>query len=336
MGLTLSIIFGFVPMFLFAAFAYWLDRYEKEPRILLGVVFLWGAIVAAGVAFIVNTGLGMGVYLFTQSEVATELTTGSVFAPVVEETLKGLAVLLVFLIFRREFDSVLDGILYAAICAMGFAATENAYYIYQYGYAEEGMQGLWFMVMVRVLLVGWQHPFYTAFIGIGLANARLNRSWLIKLGAPLFGWFVAVSLHGLHNTMASLLSGAAGRIIGLFWDWSGWIVMFLFIIYMIYREQQNVRNQLYEEVALGNLNPVQYNIACSAWSQTGARLNALTRGGYRDTSRFYQVCGELSHKKNQLQRMGDESGNTLLVSTLRDEMRALSERMSAATLRRTA
>lgn len=332
MGLALSIFFGFVPMFLFAAIIYWLDRYEKEPRILLGVVFLWGAVVAAGIAFVVNTGLGMGVYLFTQSEVATELTTGSIFAPVVEETLKGLAVLLVFLIFRREFDSVLDGIVYAAICAMGFAATENVYYIYTYGYMEEGMQGLWFMVFVRVLLVGWQHPFYTAFIGIGLATARLNRSWAVKLGAPLLGWFAAVSLHGLHNTLSSILGSAAGRIISLLWDWAGWFVMFLFILYMIYREQQNVRAQLHEEVALGNLNLAQYNTACSAWSQTGARLSALTSGSYRDTARFYQLCGELSHKKNQFARMGDESGNAQIITALRGELRTLSERINARAL----
>ena len=106
MGLLLSILFGFLPMFLFAWFVYWLDRYEKEPRLLLGFVFLWGAVVAAGAAFLVNTFFGMGVYLFTQSDAATELTTGSLIAPIVEESLKGLAVLAVFVVFRREFDSI--------------------------------------------------------------------------------------------------------------------------------------------------------------------------------------------------------------------------------------
>ena len=48
-------------------------------------------------------------------------------APIIEESLKGLAVLLVFLLFRKEFDSILDGIVYAAITALGFAATENSH-----------------------------------------------------------------------------------------------------------------------------------------------------------------------------------------------------------------
>lgn len=331
MGLFLSVFFGFVPMFLFAAIVYWLDRYEKEPRILLGVVFAWGAVVAAGVAFVVNTGLGIGVYMFTQSEIATELTTGSLIAPVVEETLKGLAVLLVFLLFHREFDSILDGIVYAAIVAMGFAATENVYYIYTYGYLEEGMSGLLNMVVIRVLLVGWQHPFYTAFIGIGLALARMNRSVLVKLTAPLIGWFVAVSLHGLHNTLASLLHGLVGRTIGLAWDWAGWLFMFLFILYLIDREQKTLTHQLEEEVELGTISSSQFAIACSARSQTSARIEAFTRGRYADTSRFYQLCGELSHKKNQLARMGDESGNERIIATLRSELSDLSARLSERT-----
>ncbi|MBU1659910.1 MAG: PrsW family intramembrane metalloprotease, partial [Chloroflexi bacterium] len=101
MGFIISVFFGIVPMLFFAWILYWVDRYEKEPKILLGVVFLWGAMVSAGVAFIVNTLLGVGVYLVTGSEAITNLATGSVVAPPVEETLKGLAVLLVFLIFRQ-------------------------------------------------------------------------------------------------------------------------------------------------------------------------------------------------------------------------------------------
>ena len=149
MGLFLSLFFGFIPMLLFAGILYWLDRYEKEPRLLLAAAFVWGALISAGVAFVVNTVLGMGVYAVTGSAMLTELATGSLVAPPVEESLKGLAVLLIFLIFRSEFDSVLDGIVYAGITALGFAATENAYYIYNYGYLEGGYEGLLWLVFVR-------------------------------------------------------------------------------------------------------------------------------------------------------------------------------------------
>ena len=207
MGLIVSGLIGFASSLLFAYILYWLDRYEKEPLLLLGGVFLWGAVVAAGSAFLINTTLGLGIYVFTGSNFATDLATGSLVAPLVEETLKGLAVLGVFLVFRSEFDSVLDGIIYAGVAALGFAATENTYYIYTYGFQQGGWSGLLALTIIRVFLVGWQHPFYTAFFGIGLALARLNRSWFVRIFAPLTGLGLAMFTHAFHNTVASLLSG---------------------------------------------------------------------------------------------------------------------------------
>ena len=69
MALIASLFFGLVPMFLFAAFVFWLDRYEKEPKALLGATFFWGMVIAAGGAFIINTAFGIGIYIFTGSEV---------------------------------------------------------------------------------------------------------------------------------------------------------------------------------------------------------------------------------------------------------------------------
>jgi hypothetical protein len=40
------------------------------------------------------------------------------------------------------------------------------------------------------------------------------------------------------------------------------------------------------------------------------------------TSRFYQVCGELAHKKEQLIKL-DERGNTRIIEQLRSELVAL-------------
>jgi RsiW-degrading membrane proteinase PrsW (M82 family) len=320
MGLLLSFFFGVVPMLIYSWFVYWLDRYEKEPKILLGGVFIWGAVVAAGGAFLINTILGLGIYMFTGSETATDLTTGSLIAPIVEESLKGFAVLIVYFIFRKEFDSVLDGIIYASIVALGFAATENVYYIYQYGYAESGLQGLLWLVFVRVILVGWQHPFYTAFIGIGLAITRYSRNALVKITLPFLGWSAAVFTHSLHNTLATLLSGVGGLFIGTMVDWTGWFFMFLVVLWAINSEKNYITRQLREEVTLGLITSNQYRIACSAWAQCVARLNALTAGHYSATNRFYQTCAELAHKKQQREKLGEESGNTVIIERLRAEL----------------
>jgi len=319
MAFLVSLFFGFVPMFMFAAFVNWLDRYEKEPKLLLGAAFVWGAVIAAGGAFILNTAFGIGIYALTGSEGAAEFGTTSIVAPIIEEGLKGLAVLIVFLMFRSEFDSVLDGVVYAAIAAMGFAAVENVLYIYRNGYLENGWEGLWTLVVIRVFLVGWMHPFFTAFTGIGLAIARLSRNLLAKIVAVPAGYAIAVTAHAFHNTFSGLIGGVGGFVAGTFVDYIGYTAMLLFIIWMVVYERNILKRNLREEVTNGLISQRQYNSATSFF-QTNAHLSALTSGTFRSTARFYQVCGELAHKKEQLTKLGDESGNTKIIEKLRAEL----------------
>jgi RsiW-degrading membrane proteinase PrsW (M82 family) len=328
MALLGAIFFGFVPMFLFAAFVNWLDRYEKEPKLLLGAAFVWGVVIAGGGAYILNTMFGIGIYYITGSEGAAEFGTTSIVAPIIEEGLKGFAVLVVFLLFRSEFDSILDGIVYGAISAMGFAAIENVLYIYRNGFQGGGWEGFWTLVVVRVLLVGWMHPFFTAFTGIGLAVARMSRNTLMKILAVPAGYTVAVMAHAFHNTFSSVLGGTGGFFIGLLADYIGYAFMLGFIIWMIVHERNILKKQLVEEVNNGLLSPKQYNTAISFF-QTNVHLAALTSGTFRSTSRFYQVLGELAHKKEQRSRVGEEKGNTQIIEKLRGELMQLAPQAKA-------
>jgi RsiW-degrading membrane proteinase PrsW (M82 family) len=321
MALLGAIFFGFVPMFLLAGFVNWLDRYEKEPKILLGAAFIWGVVIAGGGAYILNTMFGIGVYMVTGSEGAADFSTTSIAAPIIEEALKGLAVLVVFLLFRSEFDSVLDGIVYAAITAMGFAAIENVLYISR-GFESGGWEGFWTLVTIRVFLVGWMHPFFTSFTGIGLAVSRTSRNTLVKILAVPAGYICAVMAHSFHNTFSTVIGGQGGFFIGLFADYIGYALMLVFIIWMIARERNILKKQLVEEVNNGLVTPKQYNTAISFF-QTGVHFSALTSGTFRATSRFYQVLGELAHKKEQLSKIGEERGNTQIIQKLRAELTQL-------------
>ena len=322
MALIGAFFFGFVPMFLFAVFVNWIDRYEKEPKLLLGAAFGWGVVIAGGGAFILNTAFGIAVYSLTGSEGAAEFGTTSIAAPIIEEALKGLAVLVVFLLFRKEFDSILDGIVYAAITAMGFAAIENVLYIYRNGYQESGWEGFWVLVVIRVMLVGWMHPFFTSFTGIGLAISRMSRNTLLKIIAVPAGYAAAVFTHAFHNTFSGLIGGFQGFLAGTFVDYLGYAVMLGFILWVVNHERNILKRQLREEVEKGYMSAGQYQSAISFF-QFGAYLSALTAGSFIKTSRFYQVCGELAHKKEQLAKVGDERGNTRLIEQLRSELVAL-------------
>jgi protease PrsW len=319
-ALILSLTLGFIPMLFYATIIYFFDQYEKEPIPLLGAVFTWGAVIAAAAAFIINTTLGKGIIMVTHSDELADLTTGFMIAPLVEESVKGFAVLLVFWLFRNEFDSILDGIVYAAVTALGFAATENAFYIYNLGYLQGGWNSLLSVTFIRTIIVGWQHPFFTSFIGIGLAYARMHQNQALKLIAPLAGWAVAIATHAFHNLLASLGVGIL-CILGSIVDWTGWIAMLIFIFFMANREKLLQKQYLQEEIYLGNITPAQYFTAQSKSWQT----LALAKGSVIPTIQFYQLCAELSHKKNQFAECGDEDGNLEIIQRLREKIKSLSQ-----------
>jgi RsiW-degrading membrane proteinase PrsW (M82 family) len=324
MVLPAAILLAFIPALFYAWIVYWMDRYEKEPRILLGGVFIWGAVVAAGGAYILNTVFGIAVYAVTTDIFLTDLATGSFSAPLVEELLKGLAVLLVFLIFRHEFDSILDGIVYAAITALGFAATENVLYMVQFGYAESGWDGLWYIFFLRVVLGAWNHATYTAFTGIGLAAARLSRSSAAKVLLPIVGFSLSLFTHFLHNTIATFAQAEGGLLLLFAVDWLGWLFILGIMTWAIRRERMWIRFHLKQEVANGLISPQQYNVVLSPLKRNMAKINGLGKGQYRQTRQFYRFCTELAFKKQQIARLGSSRGNTMEdIHSLRNQIAQL-------------
>jgi RsiW-degrading membrane proteinase PrsW (M82 family) len=321
--LVLALSFG--PAFVYAAIVYWLDRFEKEPWHLLGGAFIWGAVVATLGALIITSVLQVGVQFITGSAVVADITGTTILAPLVEESLKGIAVALILLIFPHEFDSILDGMVYGAIVALGFAATENVLYLYFSGYQEGGMGGLVTLFVLRVILGGWGHAVYTAFIGIGLAVARLNPNWGVKLMAPFLGWLVAVILHALHNGMATVLAGSLGGLAAtLLVDWFGWAVALAVVIWAILRERRWMKHYLADEVERGTLSQVHYQTACSIRAQMRARWQG------RAAQRFYEACAELAQKKHHLALLGNERNNAEQIERLRAELISLYPAMRSA------
>ncbi|HAX71637.1 MAG TPA: PrsW family intramembrane metalloprotease [Anaerolineae bacterium] len=321
MALLVAIPLAFIPAFFFSWFIYWLDRYEKEPRWLLFMTFFWGGFVAIIGTLIVATVFEIGFSIVLNDAVLEDIAGGSITAPVVEEFMKGLAVMLVFFIFRKEFDSILDGIIYGGIAGLGFAATENVFY-FMGQYADGGWAGMFTNFALRVGVFAWGHPFYTAFIGIGFAVTRMNRNMLIKFIAPIIGYFAAVFAHAFHNTAVIFVTGLGSLALVVLLEWSGWLIFLGFIIWMIRHEQGLLKKHLREEVASGLISEAQYKTAVSFF-QFGARMAALSGGVYKSTANFYQYLGELAHKKEQLVKFGDERGNTAIIEKLRGSIASL-------------
>lgn len=326
--LLTAILLAFIPAFFFSWFIYWLDRYEKEPVLLLFVAFFWGGFIAIIGAIIGSIIMDIGLTAALDDEALASLASSSITAPVVEEFWKGLALLIIFFLFRKEFDSILDGVVYGAIVGLGFAATENVLYFL----AQGDLLGMFVLFFMRVGIFAWGHASYTAFTGIGFAIARNHKNILIKTIAPLGGYFLAIFGHSFHNTSIEYIAnlpdsafwGGFGLVILL--EWFGWFVMLGFIVWMIRHEQGLLKKHLTEEVDAGRLSQAQYNTAVSFF-QFGARWSALRAGSLGTTSRFYQVCGELAHKKEQFAKHGDEKGNQAFIARLRTELADLAPKV---------
>jgi RsiW-degrading membrane proteinase PrsW (M82 family) len=317
-ALALALAFGIIPMVIYAAALTLFDPYEKEPPLLMVGVFLWGAIVAAGSALIINTLFDVGLMLATGNESLAMGGTAVLIAPPVEEAVKGLAVFAVFVYFRHEFDSVLDGVIYGSLVGFGFSAAENVNYIAN-GFSQGGFGMLLFTAFIRAIAIGFLHATLTSFTGIGFAVARLNKGGWRWLAIPA-GYLAAVGAHFLHNAIASF--GGWMCLLGSLLDWIGFLGMFAFILYLIWHEGRIMRQQLREEVALGHLSEAAYRGAASFTVQMGARLGQLFGN---KNARLYDLCGELAFKKYQLARLGprEEPEAQAAIDHLRAQIAAL-------------
>lgn len=184
----------------------WLDRVEPGPWRNMLFAFAWGACAAALVAIIANSFATQWIATATADPGSADTLGATVIAPVVEESAKAAAVLLLFLFRRREFGGIVDGMVVAGFTATGFAFTENILYLGN-AFGEDRMMGSGFASVtaatffVRVVMTPFAHPLFTVLTGIGFgiaaSSARPQRARRIVF--PLLGLVLAMGMHALWN-----------------------------------------------------------------------------------------------------------------------------------------
>ena len=183
------------------ALVYLLDLYEREPISLVLGALMWGGIAATTLSGFANDGWGLVVAQIGGPEFAARWTS-ALTAPIVEETLKGLGVVLISLIAVDEIDDMMDGFVYGAVCGLGFAVVEDVFYFMGvFGGSPAGvLQGFF----VRVVASGlYSHVLYTALVGMGIGYfvSRRERRSLGRRVAVVVGLSaVAVLGHFLWNS----------------------------------------------------------------------------------------------------------------------------------------
>jgi RsiW-degrading membrane proteinase PrsW (M82 family) len=225
----------------------WVDRWEPEPPRTLLFAFLWGACVAALTALIINSSASLVVDAVL-GQGSGDVLGAAVIAPFVEEAVKGAFVVGLLIFRRREFDGLVDGIVYAGLVAAGFAFTENILYMGR-AFAEEGGLvgqggGVLAVLLLRGVLSPFAHPLFTSMTGIGCGLAASSRFAGARVFFVLGGYLLAVVLHALWNGSATFGDGAAFLGVYLYIMVPLFLAMTLLVMWQRRREQRTVREQL--------------------------------------------------------------------------------------------
>jgi protease PrsW len=178
-------------------------RYKRPSRSLLALTFLFGALAtgpALGLNLIGQSAVGA---LFGQGDLAHILVLLLVVGPV-EETVKFLVVF--GHAWRKpEFDEPLDGVIYSATAALGFAAAENVIYLWQNDPT---------LILLRGPLSNPGHALFSALWGLSLSNAKAVPNLLRARLPILAGGLLAASL--VHSLFDILLVAAARLSVAFF------------------------------------------------------------------------------------------------------------------------
>ncbi len=319
-----SFLAALLPTAVYALLVWWSDRYEKEPPKLLIAAFIWGSIPAVIASALVELAFHRPVAAISGEY--GPIVGASLVAPPVEETIKGLAVLAVFWLARHEFDDVLDGVIYGAIVGLGFAMTENIVYFLR-AWHQGGLMGWGYIVPIRTIVFGLNHAMFTSLTGIGFGLARFQKSALYRVFLALSGLAAAMTAHFIHNFFASL---GPTCILSFLADWMGVATIIVIIALSLRRERAWITTELADEVDLGILTPLQYEVLASRRGRLRQGWQLLGLSGISHMRLWYKLVDaaiELAFKKHQRKNMGEERGTNEIITALRAEIVRLRERL---------
>jgi len=328
-GFILSVLVSFATTALYVGLLWWLDRHEKEPLGLAMAAFLWGAIPAILASAVAELLLDVPLASLSGG-LAYEVVSNSLIAPAVEEAVKAVALLGIFVFWWHEFDNVLDGIIYGALVGFGFAVTEDLFYSLG-GLSGSGWREWRVVLLMRTVLFGLNHSFFTALTGIGFGYARLARERWKRWLAPLLGLGAAITFHAIHNLGTSLAEASCLPVLfSLAADWGGVFVVVTIALVIARREKQCIAIELRDEVASGLLSGQEYELLKSYRRRLVTRWRALQAGNWRAWRRWgrlFHLGTELAFKRHQFRALGDEKGSPKAIANLRKEITALRRKM---------
>ena len=180
------LITAIVPVCIIIIYIYVKDKYEKEPKRLLFLSFISGAIVSILITTILYTGFDVLLPLDNHFSIRQQFFKAFFVVALTEEFSKYIIVRYVSQP-QKAFNEPFDGIIYAVMVSMGFAATENIMYVLQGGYQ---------VAILRAFSAVPAHATFAILMGYYMGKAKFSNS---KVKLNFTGLFLAVFFHGSYD-----------------------------------------------------------------------------------------------------------------------------------------
>lgn len=180
------LLLAFAPIVVIILYIYFKDKYNKEPKGLLLANFLLGAVVSIIITTIIYVGFDIVLPLTDEFSVPQQFVKAFLVVGLTEEFSKYIIVRY-FAQPRDAFDEPFDGIMYAVMVSMGFAATENVFYVLEGGYVTG---------ILRAFTAVPAHATFGILMGYFMGKAKFSNN---RIRLNLLGLLLAVAFHGFYD-----------------------------------------------------------------------------------------------------------------------------------------
>lgn len=175
------------------------DLFGTGKRTTVLACLVWGVFGAFGLAYAFNQFLVIDTLGVSFETLSTRI------APVMEEVFKSM--ILWYFIRQPRFRYFIDGAVYGFAAGIGFAMSENIFYI-----ANDSSGATLVLATSRVLSAALMHATASSVVGISMGLSRRQAGWR-KIALPLGGMVFAFVVHFIYNNLLFALEGSGATLL---------------------------------------------------------------------------------------------------------------------------
>ncbi|MBU1446178.1 PrsW family intramembrane metalloprotease [Patescibacteria group bacterium] len=241
--LILLVLISLAPIVILIWYFDHLDKIQKESRRLLWSIFAWGVSMTV-VAGIAEYFLETNVLPLIPGTYFKLFVLMFIFVAGVEEGLK-------YWVVKKKaydhpaFNEYFDGIIYAVMASLGFAALENVFYVTEYGF---------YIGAFRAITAVPAHAMFGAIMGYYISLARHSKDSKLEKKYLFKGIFLAIALHGIYDFL--LVMGVTEPPINL-----TVILVIPFLLAMALNVKWKIAHLHFLDKAKGVIEPLKWTIS---------------------------------------------------------------------------